>query len=176
VANVTGSIRIKSAMRQRLASVPPGASGVTSSSVPIDLKFDVRTSGTDDDQADLKYTKTLSFAAAAQVLNLQSLTDVQGNAVVLARVKSIIGKFRGAVEGNTLKLGYAALTSNAWTSLVSNPGQITFEAYSTDANDAGFAILAPGDGYDVGASNRLLNLDPGAATFSLDLEIVGASV
>lgn len=132
--------------------------------------------GTTADSANLIYSATIAFTAAPQVLDLTALTDPTGGAVNFARVRSIWIKVKSTTDGTTLKLGYGATTTNAWTSLVSNPGQIFLQA-STANNDSMFVLSAPNTtGWAVSSTNKLLQLDPGAATFSADITIVGANV
>lgn len=173
MATITGSTKLNTAWAQTSANLPGTQVQL---GVQQNPQFTVSTSGTAADQADLKYTKTLTFVASTpQALDLTSLTDVYGGTVNFKRVKSISIKFKDTTDGHTLLLGYATTTANAWTSLISNPGQITLQA-STASNDAFFAVTAPNTtGWVVGSTNKLFNMDPGSNAFSVDIEIVGAS-
>lgn len=182
MSTINGRISVTESFSQVLANVPVAAGQTPQVTAPISANFAPSTGGTAGaaDQVDLKYTATLTFVTATpQVLNLQALTDVVGAAINFARVRSITIKMRGPVDGQVLKLGYSGVTSNAWTSLVTNPGQILLQAFATANNDCVFVITAPGAaGYVVGSTNRLLQLDPGtfaSGTFTIDIEITGCS-
>lgn len=173
MANVTGSTKVTMSSTQTPTGLPGTVTPLT-----INQTFNCSfQNGTAADQCDLRYTATLVFVAnTPQVLDLTSLTDSSGGAVNLKRVRRLTLKFKDTTDGQTLLLGYSATTANAWTSLISNPGQITLQA-STTGNDGFIALSAPNTtGWVVGSSNKLLNLDPGSNAFSVDIEILGASV
>jgi hypothetical protein len=171
MAAITGSVKAGSNWTQTNSTGLPGA---LVANLPQNWQFTVSTSGNAADQANLKYTATLSLAAAPQVLDLTNLTDVFGGVVNFARVRSLAIRVKSQTDGQTLKLGYSGVTANAWTSLITNPGQITLQA-STSTNDGFVVFTAPNTtGWTVGATNKLLNLDPGASTFTADIEILGS--
>lgn len=181
MATISGRIQVSASFSQSVANVPTQNGQAPVVAVPITATFAPNGSAAAGaaDGVDLKYTATLTFTTATpQVLNLKSLTDVLGGAIVFARVRSITLKMHAPTDGNTLTLGYATLTTNAWTSLVSNPGQLVLQACPTATNDAFVTLVAPNTtGWVVGTSNRLLNLDPGSftGTYTVDIEINGCS-
>lgn len=135
------------------------------------------TNGTAADKIDLLHRKTYTLAAAPTVLDLNggTLLDPLGNACAFARIRRIRIKFLDTTDGHTLKLGYSTTTTNAWTGLLSNPGQLTLQA-SSAANDAWIEINAPNTtGMAVSSTNKLLQLDPGSSTYTIILEIDGCS-
>ena len=145
MASITGRISVSALFSQSVPGVPTNGGQAPAVAAAISATFAPGTAGTPGaaDQVDLKYTKTLSFAAAAQPLDLTNLLDVLGATITFARVRSIVLKMRGAADGNVLKLGYSGTTANAWTSLNSNPGQIFLQAFATAGNDAVFVLTAP---------------------------------
>lgn len=135
--------------------------------------------GSGSDQVQLTYLKTLSFTGAAIVLNLfdntsgTQVTDPYGNAISFSAIRKIVIKHKGTTDNQPLKVGYSGTTANAWTALVSNPGQI-FVMPSSSTNDGGAVFISPNTtGWAVSTSSKLLNLDPGANSFSVDIEITG---
>lgn len=172
MANVTGQLSLSTNWSQVITGVPGSSQQIAAQQSP---KFVVTASGTAADQADLKYTSSFTLAATPTILNLKSLLDIFGGAIVLVKVRSITIVNKATTDAFVLLMGYATTTSNAWTSLVTNPGQITI-APSTATNNGMFAMTAPNTtGWAVGTSNRLLNLDPGANSIPIDIEIVGTS-
>ncbi len=133
-------------------------------------------SGVGADNIDLMYSTTLNLVASTpQAINLKSLLAPDGTAVAFVRIRSIVIVMKGTTDGMTLKLGYATTTANSWTALVSNPGTITLPA-SSASNMATLILTAPNTtGWTVGTSNRLLQFDPGADTFSVDVTFEGVS-
>lgn len=133
------------------------------------------TSGTGSDQADLKYVKSLTLVATPTVLYLTALADPFGGTVNFARVKSILIINTSTVSGQAVLMGYSTTTANAWTGFLSNPGQISIRS-STTTNQGVFLALAPGaTAWPVSSTSKLLQLDPGANTIRVNVEIVGAS-
>jgi hypothetical protein len=129
-------------------------------------------SGTGADQASKKYAKTLSLAATPTVLDLTSLVDAEGNAISFAAVRWI--KVTNLSTTHTFLVGYATTTTNAWVSFLSNPGQLVVPV-ATAANQSVLGAMSPGSaGFAVSSSNKLLQLDPGANTISITIEIVGS--
>jgi hypothetical protein len=168
---ITGQILLSSNLTQTPVDLP-GAKPVSTNP---NASWSVA-SGTGSDQADLKCARTLHLVGAAQQLDLTSLTDLQGNPIDFARVKSLILINRSKTPGNVVLFGFATTSTNAHTAIVSNPGQVTIRPSSLSSG-AGTAFVAPdATGYPVGPSSKLLNFDPGAATIDLDVEILGASV
>lgn len=173
MANVTGSMKVTTSSTQTPTGLPGTVTPLT-----INQTFNSTfQNGTAADLVDQRYIATLTFVASTpQALDLTSLLDSSGGAVNFARVRRLSIKFKDATDGQTLKIGYASTTANAWTSLLSNPGQLTLQP-STAANDGFIVLSAPNTtGWVVSNTNKLLNLDPGTSAFSIDIEILGASV
>lgn len=172
---VTGSISINTSTNQDISNVPGLAPII---STQQNLKFVFGTSGTGVDSVDRKHTRSYTIAASTPlVLDLKTLLAVDGSAVAFTKVKSITIVNKNTNDAHVLLMGYATTTSNAWVSLLSNPGQITIGP-STIANPLGgiYAQTSPNvSGWAVGASNKLLQLDPGANTINVDVEICGTS-
>ena len=171
MATITGKTGVSTSWQQTLTGLPV--------SVPVQVLqswgFQVSTSGTGVDQADLKYTKTLSLAATPTTLDLTALTDVAGNAVNFARVKSVTIRNKDTTDGHTVLCGNAAATQ--WTGFVSS-ATATWTVFPSSSNNDGFFVFtAPNTtAAAVSGSSKSLKLDPGANTISVDIEIVGASV
>jgi hypothetical protein len=170
---VTGSIALNSQFSQGTTNVP--GNNLVQLSNNQAVKFATTASGTAADQVDLKYSRTITLAAAPTALDLRSLTDVFGGAVAFARVKSVQIVNKSSTDGYTVTVGYSTTTSNAWVGFLSNPG--TFVVGPSTASNAGFfAITSPNaTGWPVSSSSKLLNLDPGANTVVVDIEITGCS-
>lgn len=181
MATISGRIQLATSFSQQVTGVPTQNSQSPQVSIPIAASFspDGSVAAGAANGVDLKYTATLTFTTATpQILDLKSLLDVLGGAVAFARVRSITLNMHAPTDGNTLKLGYATTTTNAWVSLVTNPGQIILQACPTSTNAAFATLVAPNaTGWVVGASNKLLNLDPGSftGTYTVDIEITGCS-
>jgi hypothetical protein len=170
--SITGLISINSSLAQSAPSTLPGVQAIYSTQA---AQFSVA-AGTGADQADTKYLQKLILAATPTVLDLTALTDCYGASISFARIKSILVVNTSTTSGQVVTLGYSTTTTNAWTSFLSNPGQIIVEP-STTTNQGTLLVLAPGaTGWPVSSTNRLFNLDPGANTISCQIEIVGASV
>ncbi len=184
MAQVKGNVSLNVNISQVNANVPTANANqpptTLASSQPT---FTCSTSGVLADQVDTLYVKKgLSIPHATPVvLDLTALTDMFGNAINFARVKRIAIIMYGAVDGQTLSLGYMATTANAWTVLVSNPGQIPLQATPTATNQAFFAVAAPNaTGYPVTSSSHLLELSSSADNSSgvpmtIDIFIDGCS-
>jgi len=173
MAILTGSINLTSSLSQAApASIPGGSKLTTQNSV----KFTPVTGAPGDpDAIDLKYSRTLTLTATPSVLDLSALTDVFGEAVAFTRVRSILVINKSTTDGHDLLLGYSSTTANAWTALLSNPGQIRVGA-STAGNSGVFYAASPNTtGWAVSSTSRLLNLDPGASTFDVVVEVTGSS-
>jgi hypothetical protein len=168
---VTSSLRVNNGSSQNPA-VTVGSVTPQANNVAYNCSL---ANGTAADQCNLQYINTLALVASTpQALNLQSLTDVYGNSLSFSKIRQIIINMKSTTDGQTLTLGYGTTTANAWTSLVSNPGTITLQAATTN-NNAVFVLTAPNTtGWAVGSSNRLLQFDPGSATFNVDVLIWGA--
>jgi hypothetical protein len=163
-------ITVRSSVQDTPTSIPGAAALVTRQSPG----FKSNTPGAGADQVALHHAKTYHLAGATQVIDLQSLLDINGATISFAKVRSVLLVNRSAVDGQDCLLGYPATTANAWTGLVSNPGQIAVKP-SSPSNSGTMLLLAPNaSGFPVSPTSRLLQLDPGAATMDVDLEIVGS--
>lgn len=173
MAIITGSINLSSSLSQAAPTSVPGGSKLTTQN---STKF-VPVAGTAgaQDVVDLKYSKTLTLAATPTVLDLSALTDVFGEALAFARVRSILVVNRDVNDGHNLSVGSSSTVTNSWTALISNPGTVTIGA-STGGNTGVFFAASPNTtGWAVTSTNRLLNLDPGANTIVCSIEITGTS-
>lgn len=156
--------------------------GLPGSVTPIAINQTFRhnlANGSAADQVQKIYAATLAFTGSAIVLNLfdsssgVQVTDLYGTPIVFSAVKKIYIKHKGTTDAQPLKMGYSGTTTNAWTAIVSNPGQIFLQP-STANNDGGILMVAPNTtGWAVATGSKLLNLDPGANTFNADIVIVG---
>jgi hypothetical protein len=170
---VTGSININTTFNQPITGIPGSSVPSISNQQSIKVQFS-NTSGSGANQVNLKHSKTYVLAAAPLDLDLTSLTDVVGNAVTFAKIRSISVVNKSTTDGQVVVVGYATTTSNAWTGLLSNPGTITIEP-STTSNAGAWIQTAPNTtGWAVSSSSKLIQLDPGANTITVDVEIVGA--
>jgi hypothetical protein len=171
---VTGSVKHQGAFSQTAPSTLPATTPATSISVPQSWSFSVTTSGTAADQTDLKYTQSLSLAASPTTLDLTNLTDVYGNTVNFKRVRSFAIRMKDTTDSHTLAIGNAA--SNAWTGFLGSTSVLTMQA-SSSANDSYLVLTAPNTtGFATGSTNKNVKLDPGANTFTVEIEITGCSV
>lgn len=131
------------------------------------------TDGTIADRADRVYYKQLSLAGANTDLDLQSLTDIFGDALSFTEI--VYGRIRTLSTADPLTIGHASSLTDAWTSWLSNPGTMTLRPKT-----AGFSSYVEfGNGFDpgyaVGPTNKLLRLNPGAQTFPVVVLLVGRS-
>ncbi len=172
MANVTQSIQINTSQSIQPTGFPGSVTNLTQSETFI---YNPK-NGTAADQINELSIQTLSFAAAPQVIDLTALVDPLGATWSAARIDSIVINVRTVTDGTTLLLGYSTTTSHAWTALISNPGQMTLQA-ATATNASALAVTAPNTtGWVVTSTNKLLNLDPGGATFMADVIITGRTV
>lgn len=128
--------------------------------------------GTDPGQADSAYGATLSLAGAPEDLDLSSggLLDCFGDAVDLTSVAAVVIVNRSTVTGESLTIGAAAV--NPWTGFLGTTTSTVVIA------PGGFLAWQPGtvDVVPVSAGTAdVLRLDPGAATFDVDIIIIGRS-
>jgi hypothetical protein len=135
--------------------------------------------GSAADQVHKIYAATLAFTGSPIVLNLfdnssgTQVTDLYGTPFAFSAVRKVYIKHKGTTDAQPLKLGYSGTTANAWTAILSNPGQIFLQPSSAN-NDGGILLVAPNTtGWAVATGSKLLQLDPGANTFNADIVIVG---
>lgn len=173
MATLTGQL----AFTSNIGQAPPASlAGAAIFYTHIDVGWKTVVSGTAANQSDLHYYAVLTLAATPTVLDLTALTDPFGASVNFARVKEVLIVNNSTTDGHNLLVGYATTTTHAFTSIVSNPGQITVGP-STLANNGFLLWVAPNTtGAAVSSTNKLLQLDPGANTFSITVEITGCSV
>jgi hypothetical protein len=171
MATISGTISLTDTMQETPTGIPGGQPFYTS----LTPKWAVA-SGTASDLADTKYVKTLTLSATPTALDLTNLTDPFGNSINFARVKSILVQNTATTSGYTVLMGYATTTTNAWTGLISNPGQLTIQP-SSAYNNAWIQFVAPATiGWVVSSTSKLLQFDPGSNTIQLAIEIIGCSV
>jgi hypothetical protein len=132
------------------------------------------TDGTGSDQADLLFHDTRSAAGAADALDLAGvLSNVFGATVTMVKIKLLVIVNNSTTSGETLKIGAG---SNPITSLWGTSGDQIVIGPSTSANPAFLALSSPQDGYAITAGSAdKLTIDPGAATVSYDIWIVGTT-
>lgn len=139
----------------------------------LNLTYDA-SSPQNADKCNLTYLATLTFVASTtQTLNLQSLTDIFGNAISFARVRSIEIYPKSTTDGATLTIAKGA--STGFTGLGA-AFSVTMPASKTAGNDALFVVGSPNaTAMVVGASTKNLDLTPSAHAFDVDIRIVGSS-
>src|SRR4051812_25227692 len=118
--SISGQIVINSNLAQTPSGIPGAQPLYTNQSYGW-----VVAPGTGSNQADRKYVKQMTLSATPTVLDLTNLLDPFGNAISFARVKEFLIVNTSTTSGQVVLLGYATTTANAWTSILSNPGQIT---------------------------------------------------
>jgi hypothetical protein len=131
--------------------------------------------GTTDNKADRIYFKKLTLAATPTDLDLQSLIDVNGDAVSFAEI--IGGYVENTDTANPLTIGGTGAITNAWTSWLSNPGTIKVRPAASATSPSIQPIGPTGDdpGFAVSGTNKVLRLDPGANTIVINIMLVGRS-
>lgn len=139
--------------------------------------------GTAANQVDRLYTFTGVIAASTPlVVDLTNWTDLFTGATgqSFARVRHVQIQNLETTAARVLLIGYATTTANAWTSLLSNPGQLTLRPGSVNNTVTGAGVFqfdAPNTtGWAVGPTNRLLQFDPGANPILCKIIIAGCSV
>jgi hypothetical protein len=149
-------------------------SAFDSKNVPAKFTFattaDAFASGTAIDQADLAWWDTArNLAATSETHDLAGgLTDPFGATITMARVKGLYIKNNSTTVGETLKIGGG---SNPFL-LFDNASDI----YELGPNGIFFVWEPSAAALPVTASTGdLLKIDSGAATFTYDIVIIGAS-
>lgn len=140
-------------------------------------------SGTGANQVDRMYTFSGTIAASTPlVIDLTSFTDPLTGATgqAMARARHIQVQNLETNDTHVLLMGYATTTANAWTGLLSNPGQINIRPGTLNNTLLGpgvFQADAPSvTGWLVGGSSKLLQFDPGANAILVKIIITGCSV
>jgi hypothetical protein len=172
MANVTGNVKVNTTTTQVPATLPGTNTPLT---VQQGLTCNFGTSGTTADAVDLKYTKTLNLVTSTpQTLDLTALLDVYGGTVNFKRVRSLTLNIKSTTNGQTLTVSPGA--TNGWTALLGTGSTLILHA-ATANNQAFLALTAPNTtGWVTTSSNKTLTFDPGAATFDVEVEMMGASV
>lgn len=172
MANVTGSVKLQTSTTQVISGLP---GTVTNPTVQQNPGFTFSTSGTTADKADLRYIASLVLSAAPTTIDLTSLLAVDGSAVNFARVREISVINQDTTDGHTVTMEGGA--SNPWTSMISGTSWAFMIPPSTANNQGTFAAWAPNTtAWVVGSTNKTLKFDPGSATITIAIEIIGASV
>ncbi len=142
-------------------------------SIPLAFRSLFKVYGGLLDQCNLVHCKTYTLAASTpQTINLQSLLDIFGNSVDLARVRFIAIRNNSQVDGQVLQAGGAG--TDPWVGLCSS-GTATVPIYPSTANNDGFAIfqMPNSTGAAVGPTNCNLELNPGSNAYTVDVLIAG---
>jgi hypothetical protein len=151
---------------------PFGIGQVQNLSAPFVLRTIFGVSGALADQCSKLHLKQYSLVASTpQNIDLQSLVDVSGATVSLAAVRVIAFRNNASTDGWVLLVGAAG--ANEWDAIVSASGTLT--VYPASGVNDGFAVFqAPNTtGAVVDSTHRLLKLDPGPHSFTVDVLIAG---
>lgn len=154
---------------------------VTTQTIPAGITQGITyTSGTGSLQCDLIYAKQLSLAAAATTLDLTSLADLIGSSYSFARVRELIVQHLGSVGSQVVLVGSAS--ASAFSAFMGASQQASLYAGGASSLSSYNAIrfsdpytVGSTSGAVTGASSKLLKLDPGAATISVNVIILGCS-
>jgi|GEM_PF-1259476 len=111
------------------------------------------------------YSGTVSVTTSGLTLDLTSLEDSLGEAVVFTLVRAIKITNRSTASGEDLSVGGGA--SNDWIAL------LPFTLNSSATGDATVLIDFGADGLIVSGTNKNLLLDVAAGTVAIDVTIVG---
>jgi hypothetical protein len=142
------------------------AGGIPGASLPY-------TDGTGALQADSLYFKPIALAGAAQTINLQSLTGLDGEALVLARCREFVLFNPDGTAGHDVKVYQGA--TNPWA--IAPPSTAPWWAR---ASNGSFRLSDPnstgaGNGNVVTATSCEVTLDPGTNTVTVYLLVLGGS-
>lgn len=135
----------------------------------VRLKSDL-TTGTLADQVDGRADLLLTFVASTpQTIALNTLVDIYGAALTVARVRYLAFKILATTDGFNLLVGGAA--SNEWVGFLPAGSKMT--VFPSSAKNDGFTIIsAPGTtAMQVTGGSFNLKLDPGANAFQARLII-----
>lgn len=128
--------------------------------------------GTAANQVDLIYAKQLSLAGTPTTLDLTALTDLSGASVNMARVRYLDIQVVDTTSGHNVTIGDA--TSNAWTAFWGATGtDIVYAGSRRVWNDP--TSTGAGVGAVTSGTSKALKLDPGAATITVNIVILGCS-
>lgn len=177
--NVTGSVNFQASFTE---IIPTTAGIITQLNLPVAINQLLSYgNGTATGQVDLIYGKTLALAATPTTLDLTSLTDLNGAALNFARIRELIIVNLAVTAGYTLIIGGAG--SNAWDTGVLSSTTYTATLQPSVGQTVGNATLHWSDPWSVGAttggyvgaSHKLLKLDPSANTLNAYVLLVGCS-
>src|SRR5258708_1791896 len=169
------SVSIQSSLAVTFSQVGTGILSTTSVPKTLSLASVLQTSGVLADECDTLHMKTYTFTASTPIpIDLTSLTDIFGNAISFARVRLIAFRNLATTDGWVLTVG--AAVSTPWTGFLNATG--TTPIFPSSTINSGFTVFAAPNttGMPVTGSSKILQMNPGANTFSCDVYIAGASV
>ena len=137
--------------------------------------------GTSAGKADLLHAAQYSLAGSVQTINLQSLLDLSGATVNMARVREIVIRMRSVTSGHVLTID--TTVSNGFKVLGDGTTGIKQKLYANAASSTVFNTFWWQDKDSVGAStggftgstSKNIALDPRANTFTVDVMILGCT-
>lgn len=164
------------------ASQTISSSVVTSYQVPVSVVQTLNyTQGTGAGAADLIHSKSYSLAGSAQSIDLTAIADLSGSTVNMARVREIIIVMKSVTSGHILTIdttvsnGFKVLgdgTTGNKTRLFANASTATtynkFQWQDKDSTGGSTGGVTSG-------TSKVISLDPGANTFTVDVVILGCS-
>jgi hypothetical protein len=130
--------------------------------------------GSGTDQINYVACTTVSLAGSTTTVDLTSMTDIQGSAVNFAKVRFLIIKNNATTDGYTLLVGGNG--SNPWAGFLTTTSKLTVFPGTTTNPNGGFVILSMPSATPaaVSGTSKLLLLDPGSNTFTVDIIACGA--
>ncbi len=178
--NVGGSLNLQAQFTETITS------GVISTlQLPANINQNITyTNGTAAGMVDYIYAKTLSLAGSATTLDLQSLTDLNGGAIVFTRIRELLIVNLAVTAAYTVTVGAASATQ--WTTGplgTTTATSILQPSVGQTAPATNGSMMRYSDPWSVGAStgayvdasHKSLKLDPGANTISVYVLLVGCS-
>lgn len=136
----------------------------------IDSSVTVTSDGTGADQANKVYSKQLSLAGTTLDLDLTALTDVFGDAFVATSLCEL--HIQNLSTSFPLTIGSTSTVANFHTAFLSNPGTITLpRSTATNISQIMVACFAA-TAFPVDSSHKLVRLDPGANSFTVNVVAV----
>ena len=167
MANVTGNTNLVWNFTQTKTTGLPGSGGLSLNPSFSWSTQTYQTSGTGANACDLMYVASLTLAAAPQTLDLTSLTDLFGGAVVFVKVRELILFNKSTTDGQVVT--YKPGASNGWTGFMGGttptgtlfPSEVMHKAAPTTS------------GMAVSGTSKTFTLDPGANTITVEIGIAG---
>ena len=139
------------------------------------LEANVRwTAGSGAGQANAYFSDRRSLAATSEVLDLDALTDGDGNAIAWTAIKLIAIRNRNTTAGEDLNWGPDA--TNGWGvgGIVADASDRRTVPAGRATGDLGIDVWVDPNGHTVtGGSADEIFVDAGAATISYDILIIG---